>query len=95
MFFRWLDGDVRNLSRRVAGGELSVGAALGALLRRRATAHPFHLVRDPGPVLARLRGSIRAGGGGGVPFDASDFGMEDVGPEHLEGGRPGPGPGCR
>jgi hypothetical protein len=53
-FYRWLEGDVRNVVRQARSGSLSPSRAVRALVPRRQAAHSIESLRDPGPLLARL-----------------------------------------
>jgi hypothetical protein len=54
-FFRWVEGDVRSVIRSVRTGQLGLASALRALRPRRGAVHGYESLRDPGPLLARLR----------------------------------------
>lgn len=62
--YRWVEGDVRHLLAGLRAGRLSSGEVATALRPRRSSAHSVIALRDPGPVLARLRftarGKVRA-----------------------------------
>lgn len=53
--YRWLEGDLRHLAAGVRAGAISPAAAARWLLPRRGTAHSIESLRDPGPLLSRLR----------------------------------------
>lgn len=53
--FRWVEGDVRHVVSCVRAKSMTPGAALRALRPRRDVAHPVESLRDPGPLVARLR----------------------------------------
>ena len=53
--YRWVEGDVRHLGRAWQRGDLDLWRCARALRPRRATAHSTESLRDPGPLLARLR----------------------------------------
>jgi hypothetical protein len=57
-FFRWLEGDLRHLARSVRERELSPLAALAALRPRLGAAHSIESLRDPGPMVARMRYAV-------------------------------------
>jgi predicted ATP-grasp superfamily ATP-dependent carboligase len=57
--YRWLEGDLRNLSASLRGRRGGMRAAARALFPRRGSAHSVESLRDPGPMLARLRFSTR------------------------------------
>jgi hypothetical protein len=59
--FRWLEGDVRHLAKAVRHGRMSVPAAIGALRPRLGTAHSTESLRDPGPMVSRLKHVVRVG----------------------------------
>lgn len=56
--FRWLEGDLRNLTHAVRRRELGFGAAIRELRPRRGTAHSVESLRDPGPLLARAQRAV-------------------------------------
>jgi predicted ATP-grasp superfamily ATP-dependent carboligase len=59
-FYRWIEGDIRHALSSVRTGRMSPLAAVAALRPRRGTAHSTESLRDPGPMLTRLRfGSSR------------------------------------
>jgi predicted ATP-grasp superfamily ATP-dependent carboligase len=66
-FYRWLEGDVRNIVRQMRRREMEVATALRALAPKRNAAHSIESLRDPGPVVARLRYAL---GRAHLPFDA-------------------------
>lgn len=53
--YRWLEGDLRHLRSRQRCGELSLRGALSEFRPRAGTAHSTESLRDPGPMLVRLR----------------------------------------
>lgn len=57
--YRWLEGDLRNIALSVRDRELSVPAAVAAVLPHSGTAHSVEALWDPLPVLARSRAIIR------------------------------------
>lgn len=57
--FRSTEGDVRHVLSKVRSRSMGAGAALAALRPRRGVAHPVESLRDPGPMLARLRYALR------------------------------------
>jgi hypothetical protein len=60
VFYCWLEGDLRAISKAARLGRIGVGAALRAALPRRGTAHSTESLRDPGPLLARFwHGAVR------------------------------------
>jgi hypothetical protein len=58
VFFRWLDGDVRNVGSRLRKREIGPVDAARALRPRSRAVHDIEPFRDPGPVLARLRHAV-------------------------------------
>jgi predicted ATP-grasp superfamily ATP-dependent carboligase len=56
--YRWLEGDVRHVLAQTKARAMTTGDALRALRPRRGVAHPVASLRDPGPLLARLRFSL-------------------------------------
>lgn len=54
VFFRWLEGDLRHLSRQLRRKEIGLSSALAALRPRRGSAHSTESLTDPGPMLMRL-----------------------------------------
>ncbi len=57
-FYRWLEGDVRAVAEAVRTGRISPAAALTALRPRPRAAHSIESVKDPAPMLARLRWAL-------------------------------------
>jgi predicted ATP-grasp superfamily ATP-dependent carboligase len=55
VFYRWLEGDLRHLGWAVRGGRMGIGSALAALRPHPGTAHSTEWLRDPMPMVARLR----------------------------------------
>jgi hypothetical protein len=55
VFFRWMEGDVRSIARSMRMGTMRLGPALRALAPRRHAVHSYESLRDPGPMLTRLR----------------------------------------
>jgi predicted ATP-grasp superfamily ATP-dependent carboligase len=55
VFYRWLEGDVRHVATLLRRREAGPWTALRALRPRRGAAHGPESLRDPGPVLARVR----------------------------------------
>lgn len=53
--YRWIEGDVRHVVARVRAKEMGAVGALRALRPRRGVVHPVASLRDPGPMVARLR----------------------------------------
>jgi ATP-grasp in the biosynthetic pathway with Ter operon len=52
--YRWLEGDIRTLARRMRGGDLSLAGAVGQLLHRADPAATVETWRDPWPAAVRL-----------------------------------------
>jgi hypothetical protein len=69
VFYRWLDGDLRNVRWAVKNGRMSLIDAARALRPRPGAAHSVESLTDPGPILARLMARLR---GGGSYIDAAD-----------------------
>lgn len=63
--FRWWEGDVRHLSHAVRRREISPFGAVRALLPHPGTAHSVESLRDPAPMLARMRLGLRGRRPGG------------------------------
>ena len=59
VFYRWVEGDLRNLYAGVRDGSLGIGAAVRALRPRRGAAHSTESLSDPLPALSRLRFAMR------------------------------------
>lgn len=57
--YRWLEGDLRALTTLVRDKRLGPVAAARALRPRRGSAHSVASLRDPGPVLVRMRYAMR------------------------------------
>jgi len=55
VFYRWLEGDLRHLAGEVRAGRMGFGSALRALRPHAGTAHSTEWLRDPMPMVARLR----------------------------------------
>jgi hypothetical protein len=55
VFFRWIEGDIRSIGHRLRAGLISPTAAMQALIPRRGAVHGYESLRDPGPLIARLR----------------------------------------
>jgi predicted ATP-grasp superfamily ATP-dependent carboligase len=55
VFYRWVEGDVRNVAAAVAARDIGWRGALGALRPRPGTAHSTESIRDLGPIFARAR----------------------------------------
>jgi hypothetical protein len=55
VFFRWIEGDVRSISRSLRMGEMPPKQAMRALAPRRNAVHSYESFRDPGPMFTRLR----------------------------------------
>lgn len=72
VFFRWIEGDVRSTLRSLREGTLTPAGAARALAPRAGAVHGYESLRDPGPLLARVRFLARrlthgrAIGGGGA-----------------------------
>jgi predicted ATP-grasp superfamily ATP-dependent carboligase len=60
VFYRWIEGDLRHVAWAVRAGRMGLGAALLALRPRRRAAHSTEWLRDPMPVVARLRHAATA-----------------------------------
>jgi len=59
VFYRWLEGDVRNLAQAVRERRAGVLSALWELRPRKAAAHSTESLRDPMPMVVRFRFAIR------------------------------------
>jgi predicted ATP-grasp superfamily ATP-dependent carboligase len=55
VFYRWLEGDVRHLALAVREGRVGFVSALRSLRPHRKTVHSTESLRDPMPMVARLR----------------------------------------
>lgn len=55
VFYRWLEGDLRHMAWALHPGRRVVGSALKMLRPHRGTAHSTESLRDPMPMVARLR----------------------------------------
>jgi hypothetical protein len=55
VFYRWIEGDLRNLAGRVRSRSISLGRALAELRPRRGAAHSTESLTDPGPLFLRVR----------------------------------------
>jgi predicted ATP-grasp superfamily ATP-dependent carboligase len=55
VFYRWIEGDLRHLARGVRSRSITPGQAMAELRPRRGAAHSTESLRDPGPMIARLR----------------------------------------
>jgi predicted ATP-grasp superfamily ATP-dependent carboligase len=55
VFYRWLEGDLRHMAWALRAGRGGFGSALKSLRPRRGTAHSTESIRDPMPMVARLR----------------------------------------
>jgi biotin carboxylase len=64
VFFRWIEGDVRSIAKSMRTGTMPPGQALRALAPRRHVIHSYESLRDPGPMLTRLRYARRRLAGG-------------------------------
>ena len=60
VFFRWLEGDLRSLIAGVRQGQIGLAAAFRESLPRPRTAYSYESLRDPGPLLARVRAAMNA-----------------------------------
>jgi ATP-grasp domain-containing protein len=69
VFYRWLDGDLRNVRWGVRNGRMSLLEAARALRPRPGAAHSVESLTDPGPMLARLMARLK---GGASYIDAAD-----------------------
>jgi len=58
IFYRWLEGDVRNVAGAVRDGGLGVAQALRALRPRRGAAHSTESLRDPLPIAERILSGV-------------------------------------
>ncbi len=59
VFYRWVEGDLRNLLEAVRGRDLRLSDALRALRPHRGAAHSTESLGDPRPTLARLAYALR------------------------------------
>ena len=59
VFYRWVEGDLRNLLSAYRRGELGALAALKAMKPRRRAAHSTESLADPKPALARIAYALR------------------------------------
>ena len=55
IYYRWLEGDVRQAWARLRRREIGPGTALAQLWPRLETAHGIESLRDPAPLLERVR----------------------------------------
>ncbi|HYT80393.1 MAG TPA: hypothetical protein VEQ37_14300 [Actinomycetota bacterium] len=55
VFYRWLEGDVRHIASSVRDGRIGFVSALRSLRPHRKTVHSTESLRDPMPMVARLR----------------------------------------
>jgi hypothetical protein len=55
LFFRWIEGDVRSIVRSMRDGTMPVRRAARALTPHTRAVHSYESMRDPGPMVARLR----------------------------------------
>jgi hypothetical protein len=55
VFFRWLEGDIRHLVTAVRMRQMTARSALIAIRPRQHAAHSTESIRDPGPMVSRLR----------------------------------------
>jgi predicted ATP-grasp superfamily ATP-dependent carboligase len=55
IFYRWLEGDVRHIASSVRDGRIGFFSALRSLRPHRKTVHSTESLRDPMPMVARLR----------------------------------------
>jgi hypothetical protein len=59
VFYRWIEGDIRNLAEAIRHRGVSPSHALERLRPRLGTAHSTESLADPGPMLARVRYAVR------------------------------------
>jgi predicted ATP-grasp superfamily ATP-dependent carboligase len=59
IFFRWIEGDVKNLVWSVRRRRVGAASALRAVRPRRGAIHSYESIRDPGPMLVRFRAMAR------------------------------------
>lgn len=55
VFFRWLEGDLRHVAKAVRMRHMTAGSAIRALRPRRNAAHSTESLRDPRPMMSRIR----------------------------------------
>jgi hypothetical protein len=55
VLFRWLEGDLRSAVYRLRRRQVGLATVVGDLWPRRGTVHGYESLRDPGPMLTRLR----------------------------------------
>jgi predicted ATP-grasp superfamily ATP-dependent carboligase len=55
VYYRWLEGDLKHAVHTLNHGQARLGAVLAALRPRLGIAHGPESLRDPGPMLCRLR----------------------------------------
>jgi predicted ATP-grasp superfamily ATP-dependent carboligase len=58
VFFRWIEGDLRHLAWAVRGGHVGFVSALWMLRPHRESAHSTESLRDPMPMVARVRHAL-------------------------------------
>jgi hypothetical protein len=61
VYFRWLEGDIRHLAKAVRYGHMSVPSAIVALRPHRGSAHSTESLRDPVPMMSRIKHVMRVG----------------------------------
>jgi hypothetical protein len=59
IFFRWIEGDVKNLLWNIRRRRVDVASVLRAARPRRGAIHSYESLRDPGPMLVRFRAMAR------------------------------------
>jgi hypothetical protein len=59
IFFRWIEGDLKNLLWNVRRRRVDAASALRAARPRRGAIHSYESLRDPGPMFVRFRGMAR------------------------------------
>ena len=67
--YRWLEGDLRHIASARRARRMSTGAALRALAPHRRTAHSVESIRDPRPLVTRLRAAARSNGSLSAPSE--------------------------
>lgn len=58
VFYRWLEGDLRHMAWALRAGRGGIGSALRTLRPHLGTAHSTESLRDPMPMVARLRHAV-------------------------------------
>jgi hypothetical protein len=62
-FYRWLEADLRHVARGLRGGSMTLGQAVATLRPRPGAAHGgAEGLKDPGPMIKRIRYATRTGG---------------------------------